>query len=175
MAEAWSRCAESIHIEHLWIIPIRSNCCSQCSRYSCLRCSFVLWLALLFSQGGSRAPRARCGRFLDLVWLRFFVLPFQSRRLLCKTGCGTAFSEGRRGIGNGWHFDGVVSAARCQLRFTLDSGDAGRSASPPVSTALLIQIGFLRNPKFLRVTDFGYGRIWLHYPFSCVEFTLNRS
>jgi hypothetical protein len=30
--------------------------------------------------------------------------------------------DGRECIGNGRHFDGVVSAACCHLRFTLDSG-----------------------------------------------------
>lgn len=47
-----------------------------------------------------------------------------SSRADCCASLGQAqrLHDVRERIGNGRHFDRVVSAARCQLRFTLDSG-----------------------------------------------------
>jgi hypothetical protein len=48
----------------------------------------------------------------------------RSSRADCCARLGQAqrLHDARERIGNGRHFDRVVSAARCQLRFTLDSG-----------------------------------------------------
>jgi len=85
------------------------------------------------------------------IWRGCDSLFCRSSRADCCARLGEARRphDGRKCIGNGRHFDGVVSAARCQLRFTLDSGIC-RALDPASSLyASLIQI---RTPLKLNQT-----------------------
>jgi hypothetical protein len=55
--------------------------------------------------------------------------------------------DGRECIGNGQHFDRLVSAARCHLRFTLDSGVCRTLDLASSVYAFLIQIGTSIRPN----------------------------